>query len=61
MVSTGVDYGAPHVYEKSAKVDPEHNGLAEYRRESIVSVKSVRDSTHRKLKPRHIQVRMPWS
>ncbi|KAL5407428.1 hypothetical protein PMIN06_006632 [Paraphaeosphaeria minitans] len=56
MASTGVDYGGPHDYEKAGKVDPENNGLPAYRRESIVSVKTVRDSTHRMLKPRHIQL-----
>lgn len=58
MASTGVDYGGSHDHEKVGKVDPENNGLPGYRRESIVSVKTVRDSTHRKLKPRHIQVRI---
>ncbi|KAF2447985.1 hypothetical protein P171DRAFT_383273 [Karstenula rhodostoma CBS 690.94] len=57
MASTGVDYGGPHDYEKTGKVDPENNGLPEYRRDSIaVSVTTVRDLTHRKLKPRHIQL-----
>ncbi|KAF1970313.1 hypothetical protein BU23DRAFT_556976 [Bimuria novae-zelandiae CBS 107.79] len=58
MASSGVDYGSPVVYEKTVKVDPEKNvGLDEYRRASIAtSVKTVLDSTHRKLKPRHIQL-----
>ncbi|KAK7186602.1 hypothetical protein DPSP01_001982 [Paraphaeosphaeria sporulosa] len=56
MSSTGVDYVGPHDYEKAGKIDPENKGLPGYRRESIVSVKTVRDSTHRKLKPRHIQL-----
>ncbi|KAJ4296728.1 general amino acid permease agp2 [Kalmusia sp. IMI 367209] len=57
MASTGIDYGAPHEYDKTVKVDPEKNGPPEYRRSSIaVSVKTVHDSTHRKLKPRHIQL-----
>ncbi|KAL1599605.1 general amino acid permease agp2 [Paraconiothyrium brasiliense] len=57
MASTGIDYGTPMDHEKGVKVDQENNGLPEYRRNSIaVSVKTVRDSTHRKLKPRHIQL-----
>jgi amino acid transporter len=58
MASSGVDYGGPHDYEKAVKVvDPQSHGLPEYRRSSMAgSVKTVRDSTHRKLKPRHIQL-----
>ena len=58
MASSGIDYGSPHGYEKTVKVDPEKHGQPdEYRRNSIaISVKTVRDSTHRQLKPRHIQL-----
>ncbi|KAJ4354545.1 general amino acid permease agp2 [Didymosphaeria variabile] len=57
MASTGIDYGTSKYHEKGVKVDPENKGLPEYRRNSIaVSVQTVRDSTHRKLKPRHIQL-----
>lgn len=58
MASTGTDYGVQHEYDKTVKIDPEKNGgLDGHRRSSVsVSVKAVHDSTHRKLKPRHIQL-----
>lgn len=58
MASSGIDYGTPpHGYEKTVKVDSEKQDLPEYRRNSTtISVKTVRDSTHRQLKPRHIQL-----
>jgi amino acid transporter len=57
MASSGVEYGGPHDYEKGAKVEPQSHDFPEYRRSSMAgSVKTVRDSTHRKLKPRHIQL-----
>ncbi|KAF2120512.1 amino acid permease/ SLC12A domain-containing protein [Lophiotrema nucula] len=65
MASSGVDYNNSHIYgdEKTTTIgpDPEKEGYnppydAEGRRHSVVSVKTVYDSTHRKLKPRHIQL-----
>lgn len=61
MASTGVDYGSSGIYtnEKTVNVDAEKApGFdGEARRASAVgSVKTVYDTTHRKLKPRHIQL-----
>ncbi|KAF2869802.1 amino acid permease/ SLC12A domain-containing protein [Massariosphaeria phaeospora] len=62
MTSTGVDYSPSDIYkgEKQTNVtaDPEKSGLYgdERRRASLVSIRTVHDSTHRKLKPRHIQL-----
>ena len=58
MASSGIDYGGARPYEeKTVTLDPEKNGTNDHRRSSVtVSVKTVRDSTHRKLKPRHIQL-----
>lgn len=59
MASTGIDYNSPSAYkEKDIAVGPEKLGYdVEGRRASVTpSVKTVYDSTHRKLKPRHIQL-----
>ncbi|PVI08559.1 hypothetical protein DM02DRAFT_510768 [Periconia macrospinosa] len=61
MTSTGVEYGSkqPYNIEKTAPVDPE-GGTPSYndavRRASLVGSVKNYDSTHRKLKPRHIQL-----
>lgn len=61
MASTGVDYPSsdPSRSQELMTEDKEKLGYnydVEGRRPSAVSVKSVHDSTHRKLKPRHIQL-----
>jgi yeast amino acid transporter len=63
MASTGIDYSPSRDYgapEKEVAVGDEKPSYAydvEGRRASIAaSVKTVHDSTHRKLKPRHIQL-----
>lgn len=60
MASTGVDYAASEKYrgKEDVIVDPEKPPYeVDGRRASITpSVRSVYDSTHRKLKPRHIQL-----
>jgi amino acid transporter len=60
MASTGVDYGVSEKYKVQEGIasDPEKPPYeVDGRRGSVTpSVKSVYDSTHRKLKPRHIQL-----
>lgn len=62
MASTGIDYVSPKGYgaDKEVTVDPEKPAYSydvEGRRGSVTpSVKLAYDSTHRKLKPRHIQL-----
>lgn len=62
MASTGVDYPSSEVFrgEKNIPADaekPAYSYDVEGRRASVTgSVKTVYDSTHRKLKPRHIQL-----
>lgn len=58
MASSGIDYGSAPDYEKTVAVDSEKVAVpGNYRRASITtSVKTSRDATHRKLKPRHIQL-----
>lgn len=68
MASTGVEYSSSEVFRgekgigKETAASPEKSGYAydaetEGRRGSISpSIKAVHDSTHRKLKPRHIQL-----
>lgn len=53
MASTGVDYGDQKILGEKPTYDQDVEGD---RRASIGSVKNVQDSTHRKLKPRHIQL-----
>ncbi|KAF1989425.1 putative general amino acid permease [Aulographum hederae CBS 113979] len=56
MASTGVDFGEKPPYETvvhQTSADAEKDGR---RRASVISAKSHLDSTHRKLKPRHIQL-----
>lgn len=61
MASTGVDYGSAGIFadEKKVNVDAEKSAgyESDNRRPSLEgSIKTVHDSTHRKLKPRHIQL-----
>lgn len=61
MATTGAEYGAkePYNQEKTVRMDPE-GGAYDYdnndRRASLVGSVKQYDSTHRKLKPRHIQL-----
>jgi len=61
MASTGVDFAKPtyddtaHSSDKEKDYNSNDNGDVE-RRASIISVKAHYDSTHRKLRPRHIQL-----
>lgn len=64
MASTGIDYSSNEIYRGDKEKDistgiekPGYSYDVEGRRASISpSVKTVYDSTHRKLKPRHIQL-----
>ena len=59
MASSGVDYSPSDIYrgEKTIPTDPEKPEYeVEGRRTSVGSVRTVHDSTHRKLKARHIQL-----
>jgi yeast amino acid transporter len=62
MASTGTDYGVSKYYkdEKTVNVDAEKKGAPENdtpRQSSVAgSVSPVYDTTHRKLKSRHIQL-----
>ena len=59
MASTGADYGAKEGYnERTVNVDSEKapGYDADPRRASIVGSVKHYDSTHRNLKPRHIQL-----
>lgn len=57
MASTGIDKSGMGGFGETVTVDAEKNAPPVYRRNSgAVSVKTVRDSTHRQLKPRHIQL-----
>jgi len=60
MASTGVDLAASEKYKRNQQIatDPEKPTYdGEGRRASVTpSMKGVYDSTHRKLKPRHIQL-----
>lgn len=59
MASSGVDYSPSDIYrgEKTIPTDPEKPEYeVEGRRASVGSVRTAHDSTHRKLKARHIQL-----